>query len=144
MTQEVNVAWGVCAPMRYKDHVEPIIENYGVKVLGWNEYEEPGYGTGVKVKVSDAQAAYAEYWLCRCGLFSIVGKMHNPVNKEYARKWQTIPMQKGCNAHTQAGTVGKMPTPWSESKGKRQPRQRRNKRTRQGDGILDTLARWLR
>lgn len=153
MTKVVNVAWGLCAPMRYEDHVAPALVDYGVVVLGYEEYTHKR-GTGVKVTVSDRQAAYAEYWLCRSGLFSLVGKMHNPKNIEWARKWQDVPVQRGCPASGIPGImdkIGRMPEPRTRAeaakrnagkKAAKQTTRRQTRRTRQArknDGWISKL-----
>ena len=114
MTKTLDIGWGVCAPLRYPKHVAPLLEPYHVNVLNWTEYEEPGIGTGVKITVSDAAAKWAEYLICRSGKFSLISEPLEPKNIEWARKWQNVPVQRGCDAHTVAGTMGRMPTSWAD------------------------------
>ena len=143
MSRTIIVGWGQCAPMRNKD-VLTALTPYGVRVRSLTIDVQPE-GSIANVTVSDEAAAWAEYLLCRSGRFGLMSKPIDARNIEWGAKWHTLPVQRGCHTgHTQAGTVGEMPVPWSESKTKRQPRQRRNKRSRQHGGILDTLTRLFR
>lgn len=138
MSKTIVVGWGQCAPMRNED-VLTALKPYGVKVrnLAIDVFPE---GSIANVTVNDAQAREAEYWLCRSGRFGLMSPPIDARNIKWGAKWHTLPVQRGCHTgHTQAGTVGRMPEPGR----KRQPRQRRTKR-KQGDGILDTLARLFR
>ena len=142
MSKTIVLGWGACTPMR-PDHVLTQLRPYGVNVENLT-VDGQLTGSEAHVTVSDAAAKWAEYLLLRSGKFGLYSPPLDKRNIKWAARWQMMPAQRGCSNHTQAGTVGKMPTPWSESKGKRQPRQRRNKRSRQHGGILDTLARLFR
>ena len=158
MTTTIRVARGLCSPLR--DDVLTALKPFGVRVLNISAWGEghwhipgpdwmtyPDADIWVKrhicdVTVSDAQAAWAERLLWQSGKCDLESKPLNP-----SLKW-TAPADCKAGARGTLGR-GKMPTPWSESKGKRQPRARKQRTTRrtrqqQRGGLLDTLARWLR
>ena len=159
MTTTIRVARGLCSPLR--DDVLTALKPFGVRVLNitaWGEghWHIPGpdwmtYPDAdiwvrkhiCDVTVSDAQAAWAERLLWKSGKMDLESPKLNP-----RLEW-TAPAEckEGANSLRSRGERYK---PWSEqeskskTRAKRQPRQRRNKRSRQGDGILDTLARLFR
>jgi hypothetical protein len=116
MSKTIDVAWGLCAPMR-PEHVLTMVQPYGVKVLGIEMYKND-YGSGAKLTVTDSAAKWVEYLLCRSGKFSLISKPLEPRNIQWAEKWQTVPIQRGCNAHKMegavTGTMGRMPTTWAD------------------------------
>jgi len=150
---------GLCSALR--DDVLTAVQKRGVKVFyvsAWGEghWHIPGpdwmpYPDDdpwvkkhiVEITVSAKQAAWAERLLCQSGKCELESP---PIDRSL--NWIA---PEGCKI-SEHGVLGRgdMPTPWSESKGKRQTRakqQRQTRRTRQArqdDGILDTLARWLR
>ena len=133
MSKTIVIGWGACTPMRPK-HVLSALKPYGVKV---EKLIVDGQTTGseAQITVSDAAAEWAEYLILRSGKFGLLSPPLNPKNIKWAAKWQTLPAQRGCNGHTQAGTVGKLPTPWSKQK--RQPRTKQTRRS----SILDFFNR---
>lgn len=125
------------------EHVLTQLEPYGVRV---ENLVVDGHTTGSKaqITVSDAAAEWAEYLVLRSGRFGLLSGPLNPKNVKWAAKWHTMPAQKGCNGHSQQGTVGRMPTPWSEQK--HQPRAKTKKPVEQRSvgklsGLLDGLRR---
>ena len=159
MTTTIRVARGLCSPLR--DDVLTAIEPFGVRVLNitaWGEghWHIPGpdwmtYPDAdiwvrkhiCDVTVSDAQAAWAERLLWKSGKCDLESKPLNP-----SLKWNApAECKEGAHALRSRGERYK---PWSEqeskskTRAKRQPRQRRNKRSRQSGGILDTLTRLFR
>lgn len=134
MSKTINVAWGLCAPMR-PQHVLPLLEPYHVRIERLEMYRESTH-TGALVTVSDAAAKWTEYLLCRSGKFSLLSKPLEPRNIQWAEKWQTIPIQRGCNAHkmegTVRGTMGQMPATWDD-------KAKQAKQTKQTGGVLGWL-----
>ena len=162
MTTTIRVARGLCSPLR--DDVLTALKPFGFKegeqlqIDAWGEghWHIPGpdwmtYPDAdiwvrkhiCEVTVSDARAAWAERLLWKSGKMDLESPKLNP-----RLEW-TAPAEckEGANSLRSRGERYK---PWSEqeskskTRAKRPPRQRRNKRSRQGDGILDTLARLFR
>jgi len=138
-----------------RDDVLTALKPFGVKLLAFDCWGEGHWHLPVPpsqrmpdsdkwvrkhvatITVSDAQAAWAERLLWQSGKVWLDSPPLNP-----RLQWTAPP---ACTAG-EHGTLGRgtMPTPWSTPR--RQPRPKRQRRTRQqdGGGILGTLARWLK
>lgn len=105
--RKIIVAKGLCSPAR--DAVVSTLAPYGVRFSIYAYSEGPdgvnaeenkptAYWNVAEVTVNDAAAAWAEYLLCRSGIFTLRSKPIDARNLKWAVKWG-----------------GAMPAPWVES-----------------------------
>ncbi len=147
MSKTIVVGWGACAPIR-PEHVLTQLTPYGVNVKNLT-IDVHSAGSDAYVTVNDAQARVAEYWLLRSGLFGLYSPPIDKRNIKWARQWHTMPVQKGCEAMSTTGMIGRMPDPNRERKRKPRKATRRRTNARQrrqqdGGGVLGTIARLFR
>ena len=171
VTTTIIVAAGLCSAIRPKLLTAFPERKYpNIKITAWGEGhwhmpvpdnmvmpdDDPWvkrHIAHIDVTGAPSFASWVEYVACRAiaadngkaGTMYLLSRPLNPDNLKWAAKWDTLPTsgewrQAGCK-HKPPKQDGKAQ---AHRQTKRQPRQRRNKRSRQNGGILDTLTRLFR